>query len=126
MEQSVRLQRFGPVGDVVLVAQLVGDVFERLLQVFHLEGEECLAPGLRRQVLQHLIAVAFDLADVGGDAVDRSEEHTSELQSLRHLVCRLLLEKKNNTTPSLEPLLSEPTTLSTSPARHAPRQAREE
>src|ERR1035441_1094897 len=29
------------------------------------------------------------------DPVDiRSEEHTSELQSLRHLVCRLLLEKK--------------------------------
>src|SRR5262245_64302864 len=30
----------------------------------------------------------------------RSEEHTSELQSLRHLVCRLLLEKKkkNNKT----------------------------
>src|SRR5882724_12329985 len=25
----------------------------------------------------------------------RSEEHTSELQSLRHLVCRLLLEKNN-------------------------------
>src|ERR1039458_10879029 len=29
--------------------------------------------------------------DSGGK---RSEEHTSELQSLRHLVCRLLLEKK--------------------------------
>src|SRR5205814_9268082 len=29
------------------------------------------------------------------DGDDRSEEHTSELQSLRHLVCRLLLEKKN-------------------------------
>src|SRR5437899_10086229 len=28
----------------------------------------------------------------------RSEEHTSELQSLRHLVCRLLLEKKKNKT----------------------------
>src|SRR5689334_23732965 len=27
----------------------------------------------------------------------RSEEHTSELQSQFHLVCRLLLEKKNNT-----------------------------
>src|SRR5947199_5851219 len=26
----------------------------------------------------------------------RSEEHTSELQSLRHLVCRLLLEKKKD------------------------------
>src|SRR5262245_65098715 len=30
------------------------------------------------------------------NADDRSEEHTSELQSLRHLVCRLLLEKKKN------------------------------
>src|SRR5258705_9207616 len=28
----------------------------------------------------------------------RSEEHTSELQSLRHLVCRLLLEKKKSKT----------------------------
>src|SRR5258705_4156103 len=36
----------------------------------------------------------------GPDRDDRSEEHTSELQSLRHLVCRLLLEKKkhNNQT----------------------------
>src|SRR5262245_63810769 len=32
-------------------------------------------------------------AGVHADAA-RSEEHTSELQSLRHLVCRLLLEKK--------------------------------
>src|SRR2546425_8833274 len=29
-----------------------------------------------------------------GRTVDRSEEHTSELQSLAYLVCRLLLEKK--------------------------------
>src|SRR5262245_18296586 len=34
-----------------------------------------------RAALEHLVSV-------------RSEEHTSELQSLRHLVCRLLLEKK--------------------------------
>src|SRR5262245_64723177 len=40
-----------------------------------------LAPGLVRLV----------------DGERRSEEHTSELQSLRHLVCRLLLEKKNKT-----------------------------
>src|ERR1035441_4878968 len=32
--------------------------------------------------------------------LERSEEHTSELQSLRHLVCRLLLEKKKTTHPS--------------------------
>src|SRR5690554_7302097 len=31
------------------------------------------------------------------DQIKRSEEHTSELQSRPHLVCRLLLEKKNNT-----------------------------
>src|SRR5437870_10430156 len=30
----------------------------------------------------------------------RSEEHTSELQSRGHLVCRPLLEKKNSTSPS--------------------------
>src|SRR5471030_3393860 len=30
----------------------------------------------------------------------RSEEHTSELQSLRHLVCRLLLEKKKKPPPA--------------------------
>src|SRR2546422_4152674 len=29
--------------------------------------------------------------------IERSEEHTSELQSRLHLVCRLLLEKKKNT-----------------------------
>src|SRR5689334_23749839 len=32
--------------------------------------------------------------------VGRSEEHTSELQSQFHLVCRLLLEKKNHPRPS--------------------------
>src|SRR5438552_10582171 len=33
----------------------------------------------------------------------RSEEHTSELQSPDHLVCRLLLEKKKTTTPTSRP-----------------------
>src|SRR5262245_65326382 len=34
------------------------------------------------------------LARLSLSAPTRSEEHTSELQSLRHIVCRLLLEKK--------------------------------
>src|SRR2546425_7066407 len=34
---------------------------------------------------------------IGRKSVSRSEEHTSELQSLAYLVCRLLLEKKKNT-----------------------------
>src|SRR5437899_5534557 len=50
----------------------------------------------------------------GGDAwwkmrQFRSEEHTSELQSLRHLVCRLLLEKKKTPTserPGLRPSIT--------------------
>src|SRR3712207_7778261 len=32
------------------------------------------------------------------DSIGRSEEHTFELQSRQYLVCRLLLEKKNNTS----------------------------
>src|SRR2546429_9340060 len=40
-----------------------------------------------------------DVTELGEAALERSEEHTSELQSRLHLVCRLLLEKKNTTTP---------------------------
>src|SRR3712207_9015493 len=37
------------------------------------------------------------LDHVADRVADRSEEHTSELQSRQYLVCRLLLEKKNKT-----------------------------
>src|SRR5262245_62224973 len=37
----------------------------------------------------------------------RSEEHTSELQSLRHLVCRLLLEKKKKKNKQQQTHLNE-------------------
>src|SRR5438132_9973507 len=47
----------------------------------------------------HLTLVIMNLDGKGGFAVEggikRSEEHTSELQSHSDLVCRLLLEKKN-------------------------------
>src|SRR5436853_5967930 len=41
----------------------------------------------------------IEMYNLSADVVKpgRSEEHTSELQSLRHLVCRLLLEKKKKT-----------------------------
>src|SRR5258707_4113125 len=45
-----------------------------------------------RLLEDHRDAVAADLAHLD----DRSEEHTSELQSRQYLVCRLLLEKKKN------------------------------
>src|SRR2546429_1418920 len=41
---------------------------------------------------------------------DRSEEHTSELQSRLHLVCRLLLEKKKKKTNAQTPLTIYETT----------------
>src|SRR5699024_12164449 len=46
-----------------------------------------------------LTGLLGSLGDLGGTTsrlLDRSEEHTSELQSRFDLVCRLLLEKKNN------------------------------
>src|SRR5690348_17756719 len=49
-----------------------------------------------------VVGAAAQLRDVAGDEVlDRSEEHTSELQSPVHLVCRLLLEKKKISAPSM-------------------------
>src|ERR1039458_10848171 len=59
----------------------------------------------------------------GGTAADRdprSEEHTSELQSLRHLVCRLLLEKKKTNYEWRTRLSRCPPTrpLTTTRARH--------
>src|SRR5438876_5670081 len=44
-----------------------------------------------------MVAFASSL-DQGGPLAKRSEEHTSELQSPVHLVCRLLLEKKKKPT----------------------------
>src|SRR2546425_3949192 len=46
-------------------------------------------PGLEVVVAEDAAAARAAIADA-----DRSEEHTSELQSLAYLVCRLLLEKK--------------------------------
>src|SRR5689334_24337895 len=52
----------------------------------------------------HAMALAHDDRPVVGQRHGvqrvRSEEHTSELQSQFHLVCRLLLEKKKKTTKS--------------------------
>src|SRR5690349_21898286 len=55
-------------------------------------------------VRHHAAGGADEVAQPAADAfvmlqVDRSEEHTSELQSRRDLVCRLLLEKKKIKRP---------------------------
>src|SRR5258705_2856651 len=58
-----------------------------------------LGPGEHGADRARTIGLGRDAARRGtgpGRVATRSEEHTSELQSLRHLVCRLLLEKKKN------------------------------
>src|SRR3712207_7290414 len=53
--------------------------------------------GRDRGERQPLPRAPLEAPEVGVDDL-RSEEHTSELQSRQYLVCRLLLEKKKNTT----------------------------
>src|SRR2546422_1729439 len=57
----------------------------RALRVMRTDG--------RQLVLQHPVLRGDTLVGIS-DQQERSEEHTSELQSRLHLVCRLLLEKK--------------------------------
>src|SRR2546422_6252712 len=60
-------------------------------------GGTLVAPGAALRALLHDAASGFrDFDGIVCRAVvqERSEEHTSELQSRLHLVCRLLLEKK--------------------------------
>src|SRR5689334_8089339 len=60
-----------------------------------------LALFLRQVPLREFHDSTVDLGDAFGmPTSERSEEHTSELQSQFHLVCRLLLEKKKKTSPS--------------------------
>src|SRR2546430_7351865 len=56
--------------------------------------------GIRYEALYGAIGASLGLAygRTSRYVVDRSEEHTSELQSQSNLVCRLLLEKKKNHT----------------------------
>src|SRR5690349_23380561 len=80
-----------PVSPVVVAQQGEPDRHRVDVGIAQGRDEHEVAPRLR-----HLLAVVADHPGVGVDLGEtRSEEHTSELQSRRDLVCRLLLEKKN-------------------------------
>src|SRR5690554_4926202 len=71
-------------------------VLEGLNEFDHLQVVERLRPEWAdKQVMARDLASFPKPAKAFQQAFERSEEHTSELQSRPHLVCRLLLEKKN-------------------------------
>src|SRR5262245_62598427 len=79
-------------GPAAFVGKLAGGLLPRQVEL-----AQRVVLGDERVVEHDLVelAAAGHVADrAHGDA--RSEEHTSELQSLRHIVCRLLLGKKNH------------------------------
>src|SRR5438309_11740931 len=58
------------------------------------QGEILQIKEVVNKMVDQLNAFAGERVELVHHLVDRSEEHTSELQSQFHLVCRLLLEKK--------------------------------
>ena len=78
-----------------LVCELIGGLGLFLLGMKHMsEGLQAIAGSSLRRMIS-AVTNHRTLAVLVGTGVTRSEEHTSELQSRRNLVCRLLLEKKN-------------------------------
>src|SRR5262245_64737056 len=75
------------IGTMYLVFALIGGLISGVLSIGM--RLELMHPGLQFFHDSHMFNV-FTTAH----GLIRSEEHTSELQSLRHLVCRLLPEKK--------------------------------
>src|SRR3989449_700063 len=100
-EQSYKLNEYGLFKGTRRVAgKTEGEIYAKL-------GLDLMPPELREArgeialAREHRLPQLVELDDIRGDlqmhtnATDgRSEEHTSELQSRLHLVCRLLLEKK--------------------------------
>src|SRR5256884_3613931 len=85
------------------------DYFQRLAQIFVGDGFLTKAIAVYKRIAKlapEEIRPLEKLADLYvQQGVMRSEEHTSELQSRLHLVCRLLLEKKKNNHALHRPLL---------------------
>src|SRR5438093_5136187 len=65
-----------------------------LRQLCHSQTHQGRRLAQTQQTLSHSLHADLRLLAEHGRAFLRSEEHTSELQSLTNLVCRLLLEKK--------------------------------
>src|SRR2546429_7152060 len=89
----------------ILVPISPGELLDKIT-ILRIKQARILDPGKLANVKLELALLEQTWRDRGGGSHDlarderaledvRSEEHTSELQSRLHLVCRLLLEKKN-------------------------------
>src|SRR5436305_2876712 len=76
---------------VALITGASSGIGAALAHVFAQNGHEVVLAARRER---QLAAIAQRIHAAGHRTPHRSEEHTSELQSRPHLVCRLLLEKK--------------------------------
>src|SRR5690625_5677384 len=79
-----RAQLFSFTKDIFYTMAVSINQFHTTIAVFDLNGEPVGESWSKN----------IQLSKSGEDLIERSEEHTSELQSRGHLVCRLLLEKK--------------------------------
>src|SRR5690625_5967689 len=79
----------------VLTIEVPAEDFDKALdQAFKKVVKTVQIPGFRKgKVPRNIFEKRFGVESL---YQDRSEEHTSELQSRGHLVCRLLLDKKKN------------------------------
>src|SRR5205814_8285882 len=90
MEMNTRIQVEHPVTEMVTLTDIVRN------QIRVAEGEPLGFTQDDVIMVGHAIECRINAETPDTFTPSRSEEHTSELQSLRHIVCRLLLEKKNN------------------------------
>src|SRR5437899_9323159 len=97
MDQGTIVQCIGAVVDVEFPRDRIPNIYDALKMDeigLTLEVQQQLGDG----VVRTIALGSSDGLRRGMTVINtgRSEEHTSELQSLRHLVCRLLLEKKKH------------------------------
>src|SRR5687767_1249478 len=103
LADTLRDERLGSLEATALLRTVMSEIDvavfafddQHKLRLVNRAGERLLG----RPVEQLLWRTAEDISLAA--CLERSEEHTSELQSLAYLVCRLLLEKKNDSMHSL-------------------------
>src|SRR5256885_6743017 len=88
----------------ILVVDDDSDIAETMAALLEMDGAEASPCTSAREALKKLAQGSWNVV-----LLDRSEEHTSELQSPCNLVCRLLLEKKKQHAASYAYNIFDPT-----------------